>query len=123
MNKIKIVILTCVLTLLAISLYSQQVKEKEIEIKDNHTTVSKPTATVTINNKLEKSRSKLTQEVINLSEGDEYTAEKVVYFLRVTSNPPITKILNDDDYNKLDDIKKTGIISESEVISLLEKFK
>lgn len=124
MNMLKSILLTGFFLLISVFAFSQAVNVNNIKqtesIKDVSSSVS-PNVTHTV--KTGGTLSSITQKVIELSEGDNTAAEKTVRYLKVDRTPPVIKIVSNEEYLLLETKEQQSVISESEVIKIINQFK
>lgn len=122
MGYLKSFLVTTIMLLVVSFAYSQNSNENLNKVESNKTQIqSNPQAYNTVHTGGKP--SEVTAKVIELAQGDDYTAEKVVRFIKVDRNPPVTQIVSDEKYLMYGDKIPEGIMSESEVIELINQFK
>lgn len=124
MNIFKTILTTGFFLIISALAFSQAVNknsEKPIESVENVSLDATPTVTNTV--KTGGKLSPMTQKVIELAEGDNAAAEKTVRYLKVDRTPPVLKIVSDEEYSRLEGREQQSVISESEVIELINQFK
>lgn len=121
MSYLKSFLVAAIFFMVANCAFSQSVTTQE-KVESNQTQISQSpqvSNTVTSGGQL----TSVTAKVIELADGDNQTAEKVVRYLKVDRVPTVTKIITDEEYHRLEGNIPDGVISESEVLELINEFK
>jgi hypothetical protein len=121
MNKLKFSLLACLMLGFGFLGFAQESQDNQKQSAQNEIVSETPTATHTI--KTGGRLTEVTQKVIVLAEGDDAAAERTVRYLKVEMNPPVTQIVSDKKYQLYGSKIPKGVISESEVIELINQFK
>ncbi|HNQ69081.1 MAG TPA: hypothetical protein PKN32_11935 [Bacteroidales bacterium] len=123
MNILKNVLLIGFLLTISIASFSQVTTENSVvrENDENGSNYVTPVMTNTV--KTGGEPSTITQKVIELAVGDNAAAERTVRYLKVERTPPVLKIVSDEEYARLEGKEQESVISESEVIELINQFK
>lgn len=123
MNIFRNVLLIGLFLIISVASFSQVVNENSM-VKENVENGSSNVAPVVTNTvKTGGSLSSITQKVLELAEGNNAVAEKTVRYLKVERTPPVLKIVSDEEYTRLEGKEQESVISESEVIELINQFK
>lgn len=121
MNKLKISLLACLMLGFGFMGFAQESQDNQKQSAQTEIVSKTPTATHTV--KTGGRLTEVTQKVIALAEGDDIAAERTVRYLKADRVPPVTHIVSDEKYQSYGSKTPKGVISESEVIELINQFK
>ncbi|MDA3910789.1 MAG: hypothetical protein PF448_05485 [Bacteroidales bacterium] len=121
MNNLKFSLIASLMLGFGFMGLAQESQDNQKKSVQTETVTKTPTATNTI--KTGGQLSEVTQKVIELAEGDNAAAERTVRYLKVEMNPPVTQIVSDKKHQSYGNKIPKGVISESEVIELINQFK